>query len=332
VAVTGASDAPTTLMIDNGFGGLVALAIRFDGGLVSGNGLVLFGTPAADTLFVSTNSATLDATQVVTFSFDVTVTAFGGAGDSAYLFDNPSAGTLVGTPTYVTLSGSGYSATASGFPLVSVIGNGLGFAYLFDSPANDLFVGTPTYSYLQAGASLNIVSGFAAVRASSSGGGDLALLFDSAGNDIFVGTPAYSYLAGHDYINLVTGFAQVRGTSSGGQDAAFLYDGAGDDLFRSTPAYDFLGANNGSYLNLVIGFAQVNATAGAGGNDTADLYDTPGNDTFTGGGTTGTLFTPIYTVNINHFGTVRATSSAGGLDHLALGALDYAFSSIGAWL
>jgi hypothetical protein len=334
VVLTGANGEPDALTIDNTFGGLIPLAIAFDGGSGGGNALAILCPTTADIFTLTATYATLDTTETIAFNNVQAVTAVGGAGDTAYLFDGPGSNTLTGTPTYVTLSDAGLSLTASGFPTVSSFaGTGSDTAFLFDSAGTDLFIGTPTYSYLQTGTSLNIVSGFPSVRASSSAGSDLALLFDSAGNDVFVGTPAYSYLTGSGFLNLVAGFAQVRGIAgAGGSDAAFLSDSAGNDTFRSTQSYDFLGANDGSYLNLAIGFAQINASAGAGGSDTADLYDTPGNDAFTGGGTTGTLATPNYTVNINHFSTVRATSSAGGLDHLALGALDYAFSSIGPWL
>src|SRR5439155_10144645 len=110
---------------------------------------------------------------------------------------------------------------------------------------------------------------------------------------------------------------------------------AGDDLFRSTVSYTFLGANNGSYLDLVLGFATINAAADNGGNDSADLYDTPGNDVFTGGFTLptfGSLTTPDSKVTINRFGTVRATSSLGGVDQINLvGAINYSFSAIGPW-
>src|SRR5262249_32670624 len=98
---------------------------------------------------------------------------------------------------------------------------------------------------------------------------------------------------------------------------------------RSTPQYDFLGGNG--YLNLALGFRQTEATAGAGGFDTADLYDTAGSDSFTGPGSPGTLLTPGPTAPVRDFYSVRGTASAGGFDQLALGALDYVFQHLGPW-
>jgi hypothetical protein len=36
-------------------------------------------------------------------------------------------------------------------------------------------------------------------------------------------------------------------------------------------------------------------------------------------------------VGLGHFAVVRATSSAGGTDHLVLGAIDYVFQPFGNW-
>jgi hypothetical protein len=320
VQITGAANVADNLMIDNGFGGPIQVrdGITFDGGPGGGNTLVLVGTTAADSFTLTPTSATIDSVEVVSFSNVQGVTAFGGAGDTASLYDGPGNNVLLGTPTYATLSGPNFSNTASGFAQVSAFAaRGSDTAYLFDPAGNGLFIGTPTYSYFQVGNSLNIVSGFQSVRGSSSGS-DLALLFDSTGNDLFVGTQSYSYLGGGGFLNLVAGFTQVRGSSAaGGQDAAFLSDSPGNDLFRRTNNYSFLGGSG--FLNLVTGFVQVTATAGSGGSDTADLYDSPGNDTFTGNPGASSLSGAGYTVQVAGFATVSVTGGAGGSDEADLG-------------
>jgi hypothetical protein len=306
--------SPSHQIAFDGVGYTVAAAavntIRFDGNGGSDTA-TLTGTGSGETAMLSPNTGQLQgAGYTVTVNGVASMVVNGGAGETAYLFDGPGNDTLIGTPTYVTLSGPGFSNTAAGFATTSAFAStSQDAAYLFDGSSNDLFIGTPTYSYFQVGASLNIVSGYTSVRGSSSGGSDLALLFDGAGNDIFVGYATYSYLGGTGFLNLVAGFAEVRGSSTAGQDAAYVYDSARDDLFRSTPSYNFLAGSG--FLNLVSGFAQVNAVAG--GSDTADLYDTPGNDTGTGQGSTGTLVTPTYTVTVNRFALVRVASTAAAL-------------------
>jgi hypothetical protein len=145
-----------------------------------------------------------------------------------------------------------------------------------------------------------------------------------------VGTPTYSSLSGSGFVNQAVGFAQVNAFASGGGDVATLYDSAGDDLFRGTPTYSFL--EGSGFLNMVSGFLQVNAQAGAGGHDTADLYDSPGNDVYSGEADTGALiYGPGNLVGVARFGLVRATSSAGGTDHIVLGVIDYTFQPFGNW-
>src|SRR5262249_60528019 len=94
-------------------------------------------------------------------------------------------------------------------------------------------------------------------------------------------------------------FAQVAGRTSGAGDTPNLNDAAGEDVFRATPTYSFLAGSG--FLNLALGFANVNAFAGAGGSDTADLYDSPADDTFTGQGSNGERTGPGHRVGPGHF-------------------------------
>ena len=75
----------------------------------------------------------------------------------------------------------------------------------------------------------------------------------------------------------------------------------------------------------------MTATAGSGGSDFADLYDSPGNDTFAGEDSSGHLFGPGYSIRVSQFAVVRATASAGGFDQLVLGSLSYVFQPFGNW-
>jgi hypothetical protein len=288
VLVYGAANEPNSLTIDNS-AGLMALpdGVRFDGGAGGGNTVFLVGTPGGDTFTLSPSGFTLDGALTGRVFNVQSVTAFGGPGDAAFLYD-----------------GAG----------------------------NDLFVATPTYAYLQAGTSLNIVSGFSSVQANSTAGSDLALLYGSAGGDGFLGTPTYSWLGGNSYHNQAVGFAQVQAFAGSGGGIATLDDSAGDDLFRGTPTYSFLEGNG--FLNVVSGFIQVTAHFGAGGHDTADLYDSPVNDVYTGSFDSGALiYGPGNLVGVERFfgGLVRATSSAGGTDHIVLAPIDYVFQSFGNW-
>src|SRR5262249_51698130 len=213
----------------------------------------------------------------------------------------------------------------------------------------DEFVGTPTYAYMTGTTVpfLNLVSGFRTTSASANTAGDFALLFDSAGVDTFSAGPNLARLTNNTTYSLAPDFfSYVRVSSQGGGDTATFFDSGAADLFRSTQSFNFMGAADGSYLDLAIGFTTYNATGSSStGNDTADLYDTPGNDTFTqgvpdadggklvtGAFTVNQVSVPSYTVNISKFGTVRITSSNGGTDRVVPGTIGYQFSQVGPWL
>src|SRR5262249_25190716 len=295
-------------------------------GTGEGNALILVGTSDPDTLTLSPTVAVFHAAQVIAFVHAEAVGAYGEAADAAYLFDGPGDDSLSGTPAQTMLSGSGGSSAAIGFGSVSAFASGGNDnAYLFSSPrpapfVETLFVATPTYAYLQAGASLNVVSNFKTVRGFAS----LALLFDSPGNDVFVDLDV-AYLAGDGFLNVARAF-EVQGRSgAGGTDVALLFDLAfGNDHLQATPSFSHLvGFSGGGNVDaLVIGFAQVfvrsNGIVPFGstfiGFDSADLDDSPGNDTFSGQGSYGTLTGPGGSVTIIAFSAVRAKSSSGGFD------------------
>src|SRR5262249_13530203 len=99
VQITGAANVADTLTIDNTFGGPIQVAggISFNGSSGGNNTLTLTGTAAADTLSLTPTNATFDTVETVAFSNVQSVTAFGGAGDTADLFDGPGDDSLVGS-------------------------------------------------------------------------------------------------------------------------------------------------------------------------------------------------------------------------------------------
>jgi hypothetical protein len=333
--------------VDNATGGLVGPNPNFDGGAGAGNTLTVTGTAGADNMLLTTTFVNVNFAQFTAFTNVQQVTIIGGAapagtGDSGYLFDTaPGNHILNASPTQADLPTGAVTLTAKTFPQVRsfATGGGQDTANLSDSPGVDLFVGTPTYNYFTGTTTgfLNLTSGFATTTATATTAGDFALLFDSAGVDTFTASPtAASLTNGSSYTLNANGFSNVRASSQGGGDIANLTDTTGAPAtFRSTESVNFLGSNTGSYLNLAIGFTTYNATGNSSsGNDTADLYDAPGNNTFAQGvpdADSGRLTTANYTVNVSHFGTVRITETAGGFDQLIPGSTNFGFSKVGNW-
>jgi hypothetical protein len=161
--------------------------------------------------------------------------------------------------------------------------------------------------------------------------GHNAYLFTSSGNDAFYGTPTFSYIAGANYLNDAINENAVYVYVNASQ-IAYLFDGAGCNSFIGTASYSYLvGAN---HVNDAIGFKSVTAYKTNGSTDTAVLYDTPGNDTFTGQGSIGTLTTPSVSYGVaglgsgDNFGIV---SSQGGFDQAFISSILYTLTESVPW-
>ena len=75
---------------------------------------------------------------------------------------------------------------------------------------------------------------------------------------------------------------------------------------------------------------QVVVTGAGNGTDTADIYDSPGNNALTASGSTATLTTSLGSLTINKFGSVTANKQNGTNDtvHMAA-AIDFVLSDPG---
>ena len=247
------------------------------------------------------------------------INANGHAGDLAELIDSPGNDTFYAYADYngsgrplAGMSGTGYSNMASGFGLNIglAINGGSDTALFFDSPGNDTFYAYGGYnnggrtlagmygSYDGYGAYYNAAAGFATNAGYSSGGSDTASLLDAPGTtNTFSAYADYNgsgkplaVMSGTGYSNTASGFsANIGYASTGSSDTASLFDSPGNDTF-----YAYADANGGglplagmygsygsfgAYYNTASGFS-TNVGYSSGGNDTASLFDSPGNDTF----------------------------------------------------
>ena len=117
------------------------------------------------------------------------------------------------------------------------------------------------------------------------------------------------------------------------QGAIAKPSGAGKDDFSGTPAYARL--KGAGYYNYASGFGQAYAYAGVGGDDTARLYDSTGDDTFEAGGDWGMLYSGAagFSNRADDFGAVHLYGTAGGTNTmlLPLDPLAYALVPHGSW-
>jgi hypothetical protein len=264
----------------------------------------------------------------------VVATAAAGTSDSAAYYDTAGQNTFIGAPTYSYLLSGGVFDEAIGFMQSRAIAptGGQDTATLYGSTGQDAFVGAPTYSYFLTSGVFNEVFGFASVVALSAGGSDSAVLYDAAGAvNTFIATPSYAILKGPGYVNEVVGFTggvTAQGTA-GSSDTAYLYgSSAGGDRFVGTPTHSYLLGSG--FDNEAVGFGTVLGYA-QGPGDLANLFDSTSGGTFVGQGSSADLSGAGYGIDLSSFAQVVAVGAAGGANHLSLGTVTYAFSTVGTW-
>jgi uncharacterized delta-60 repeat protein len=308
-----------------------------------------YGYPTTSIL-VNTDGAT-SYTETVNGFGKVTATAGSTTStDTAYLYDGPGSNSFYANIGSGMLFGTGYSNTVNNFPYVFAYATSgtNDKAGLIDSPPPDptlIFFATPGLNVANASgtSSSNIfeshqgysvfygqgfydqANGFLQVSAEATNKGDLAFLTDSTGDSRFYGHPYYGYLANTDagsaYGIEVDSFAHVGVTdaapATAAPDTAYLYDTQnGHDRFYGYENKSYLvntdpGAAPGTnFYYQVNAFASVFVPSG-NSNDTAYLYDSPGNDTFDAFPDHAIMFGSDFYHWVGGFGDVFALSSGG---------------------
>jgi subtilisin family serine protease len=270
-----ASGSATTFNVD-GLGGADAFTVT---GTTGNDG----ATIRLGSIVFTGGGTTVNGSNFETQSF-----VGSGGDDTAILYDSVGTDTYTATPTYATLTGTGFSHRVDDVDNVTAYSNSGGagqndLAYLYGSNGDDRYVGRTVYSVMEGAGFKNIASGFDRVDAFAQGGtNDQAFIYDSTGDDMFTGRPEYAMMTGTDYYNVARGFDRAEGISSlGGYDRAYLYDSVSDDVFVGRPDYAYISGTG--YYNFARGFDRVDGYAfAAGGVDRAYLYDSAGNDTFVG--------------------------------------------------
>jgi len=228
--------------------------------------------------------------------------------DFAYHYDSAGNETYNATATASNLVSANYQLNSTDFDASFAVFYGGG-----NDTAN--FTGNPTTD--------NYVFGDAT---------DTANFFDTAGDDTFYGVTNFSYsvMANASYFNEVVNVGTVNATASqGGNDIAYIYDTSGNDTYNA-------GATNNSIVgavsNTATGFdmafgvliyggvdtanisanpATINYVFGVGGNDTANFFDSTGDDTFYGQLDYSIMVGANYFSEATGMATVVANASSG---------------------
>ncbi len=227
----------------------------------------------------------------------------------------------------------------------------------FDSPGNDTFYSYGDYNNsgrplagMYGNGYFNAANGFGSnVGYSTGGGSDTAVFFDSPGNDTFYAYADYNKsgkplagMAGSGYSNLASGFGTNVGYSiSGGNDTAEFFDSPGQATFFAYADYNnsgqpLAGMYGTGYSNLASGFG-TNVGSATGGNATADLYGSSGNNALYTDAAIALLYgnntSGNYAEEASGFQVVNATAQGGTNTHTkGLDPLTYQLNDPGDWV
>jgi hypothetical protein len=310
-------------------------------GLGGTDTLNVYGKPTDET--VSFNETSVQVSESIVYlvngeSFESAYVYSGGGADVATMLGTSGNDNLYVNPTYSYLRGnsSSFLNYAKNFTSVTAdvsSGAGLDRVYMYDGPGDDVLIAGATQMTVDydstASLGVNVTAiGFGETNAYAvNGGNDAATLTGSAGNDRFTARDLYGRMRGDDgaYIHYAEGFDQVTGDASGttGTDVAVLFDAGGDDRLvagEASAAIDLDATPGVENFNLIAsGFDQTYAYAIRGGNDTAQLTGSDGNDRLTTKRTYSTLKRQdgSYFNYAAGFEQVTADVSAGAGDDLA---------------
>ncbi len=265
---------------------------------------VLTGTSTAETWSTGVADGTLwDSTYSIRIRNTESVEVDGAGGsDTAKLYDSTGNDTFTASPGEGQIDyASGTTISVEHFEAIHAYGTAGGndTAYLNDSAGNDTLYadGSVTNAAgdigdiaLYGSGYYNRAKFFENVTAyATAGGNDTATMYDGTTDDLFVSwdggasladsattDPAFSYRAeGFDTVNAYA--------NNGGLDAAKLYDSTGTDTFTAEATEATLSIRDDGVSSEQVytahDFESVNAYATAGGDDTAVLRDSSGDDT-----------------------------------------------------
>jgi len=193
-------------------------------------------------------------------------------------------------------------------------------AQLTDGPGNDTFEAYPDYATLHGPGFWVQAKYFDEVKAYGTGGGiNTANFFDSPGNDTFEADYAEMKMITYRADNYAYDFLVANAYGyNGGTDTAYLHGTAGNDTFKfygnAAPMYGRLTAKiagGALYDRMAKAFDNVYAYGEGSGSDLAYLYDSAGDDTFTGKPDEGRLSGPGYLAVAKAFDEVHAQASSG---------------------
>jgi hypothetical protein len=261
-------------------------------------------------------SARITGTWFETLIYGMESINFDGGGyeDVARFYDSPLNDVFSASPMTAKMVGSDYSNSVQGVHRI--------YAYATDgndsamltgaSGITDYFNAAPDSAKLYGDDFYLYTTDFDSAVGIATDVGDRAYLFDSVGNDALLAGENSAILSGPNYHLTASGYKYVQAeANAGGTDRATLTGTSGNDNFTSYPLNTTLDANKTRIR--ARGFENTIVSAG-NGRDTATVFDSQFQDSFTVQPGSALLRNSIGDVQMNGFERVTARMEAGGED------------------
>jgi hypothetical protein len=261
-------------------------------------------------------SATVTGTwfEIRSYGMEQVTCIGGGNEDVARFYDSDTDDTFTAAPFTATMAGTGYKNHVEGIHRIYAYAtNGRDSANLTGAAGQrDNFSAQPGDARLYGDKFYLYASGFDDVTGNATDELDRAYLYGSAGNDQLTGAQAVTTLKSGTSNFIANKYLYTRAQlDQGGTDRAVLVGSDGNDSFWSRPTEATW--NVGSSQIIVQDAEQLEVNAGVG-LDTATVYDTHYDDTFTVNPTKATMVNQVSNVTMTGFEKINSYANAGGVD------------------
>jgi len=263
----------------------------------------------------------------------VTASSESVGGDAAYFLDSSGADTFTGTPNYTLMTGQGYTNRAEGFRwVVARSSKGADSAILYDSGGRDELIATGEYAVLSGrGYGIRVERFPQVVVTASEGTGDLVRVFDTPGDDFFQVVGKSIQMMTSNSRVMISGFDNLRIYGGrGGNDFAQVDVPEPTTRVQAMPGWVRLAGQSYDAQLVEVGTIRVRGFPGSGAQ--AFLYDSSARDavsTFRSGAWIGN---DKFTVFVEEFARIRASSRFGARLELPQEPIDYLLEITGSWL
>ena len=282
--------------------------------------LQVVGSEEKEEINLRKSSSTVTGTWFEIRSYGMEETSFTGGGheDLARFYDTDGDDKFTAVPYAATMEGTGYKNQVNGVHRIYAYAtNGRDAASLTGAVGQrDNFSVQPGDSRLYGDQFYLYASGFDAVTGNATDELDRAYMYGSTGDDQLQGGQFATTLKSGSDIFKANQFLYTRvQLDQGGTDRGVLDGSDGNDTFWSRPTETTF---NVGKTQVIVQNAEQLEVRGGKGSDTATVYDTHYDDTFTAKPGLASMVNAVMNLSMTGFEKINTYANAGGVDRASV--------------